>query len=270
MDFILLFSYKYGLILTYKTRGEMKRSLKDLTGFEIEALDGLKGKVKDFLFDEETWIIRYMEADLGNLFKGKRVLVPGIFFKKPDLDQKHFPVGLNIESVENCPSPDDRLTVSREYERKLSEYYGYNWPWTYAAPVGTTAFYPSRPVIIPEKVIDEKEVESTLRSFKEVKGYSLHAVDGRLGHIDDIIVDEDDWQIIYVIADTSNWLPWSKKVMLPINRLKNISYVKREVMVDLHTEVIKDAPDFDADNKIEPVDEQRVIDYYNSKSLVTR
>jgi len=32
----------------------MKRSLKELKNYSIQALDGEKGKVKNFLFDEEA------------------------------------------------------------------------------------------------------------------------------------------------------------------------------------------------------------------------
>ena len=32
----------------------MKRSLKELKGYSLQAIDGDKGKVKNFLFDDET------------------------------------------------------------------------------------------------------------------------------------------------------------------------------------------------------------------------
>ena len=46
----------------------MKRSLKELKGYSLQAIDGEKGKVKNFLFDEDTWTVRYLEVDIGNFF----------------------------------------------------------------------------------------------------------------------------------------------------------------------------------------------------------
>ena len=244
----------------------MKHSLNKLTGFSIEAIDGPKGKVKDFLFDEDTWIVRYMEADYGSLFKDRKVLIPGIFFKRPNLEDKQFPVGLTKENVENCPTMEERMPISMEYEKKLSEHYDYKWPWVYAEPVGTL-YYPSRPLTVPSSVIDEKDLETSLRSFKEVKDYDINAVNGMLGHVDDLIIDDIDWQVVYVVVDTSNWLPLSKRVILPISQLKEISYVRREVSVDLHTDTIKNAPEFDHDHPLREEDEKELHEYY-SRTLV--
>ena len=50
----------------------------------------------------------------------------------------------------------------------------------------------------------ENEIETSLRSFREVKGYRIRARDGKLGQIEDMLVDDDDWQIVYLIIP----LPW--------------------------------------------------------------
>ena len=52
----------------------MKRSLKELTHFKVETRDASKGHVQDILFDEKSWIIRYINTDFGNLFSSKEVL----------------------------------------------------------------------------------------------------------------------------------------------------------------------------------------------------
>jgi hypothetical protein len=47
----------------------MKRSIKELLGYTLQVKDGTKGSVKDFIFDEESWTIRYMKTDLGFVSK---------------------------------------------------------------------------------------------------------------------------------------------------------------------------------------------------------
>ena len=39
----------------------MLRSVKDLEKCTIGATDGLLGKAQDFYFDDESWVVRYLE-----------------------------------------------------------------------------------------------------------------------------------------------------------------------------------------------------------------
>ena len=245
----------------------MKRSLSYLTGYSVEALDGPKGKVKDFLFDEEGWIVRYLEADYGNLFKNRKVLIPKLFLKEPEWDRKHFPVNLTREDIKSCPDLEEKMPVSREYEKLLSKHYNidYYWPYVYPSPAGTPMYFPPRPMRPPKKIVSEKDVDTSLRSFKEVKGYHIRAIDGKLGHIEDLIVDDEDWQIVYMIIDTSNWRPWSKKVLLAVDWLDEISYVDGEVPINLTTDVIRKAPEYNASRPIEMDFEKILYDFYDKR-----
>ncbi len=42
----------------------------------------------------------------------------------------------------------------------------------------------------------------------------IEATDTDIGHVEDFIVDEETWLIRYLIVDTSNWLPGSKRVII--------------------------------------------------------
>ena len=48
----------------------MLRSMKDLEGYAIDAIDGTIGHVKDFYFDDEAWVIRYLVVDTGAWLSG--------------------------------------------------------------------------------------------------------------------------------------------------------------------------------------------------------
>ena len=48
------------------------RSTNEVTGYHIEAADGEIGHVADFIVDDETWAIRYLEVDMRNWWPGKR------------------------------------------------------------------------------------------------------------------------------------------------------------------------------------------------------
>ncbi len=250
----------------------MKHRLKDITGLTIETTDGTKGKIKDFLFDEDKWIVRYIEADFGGFFKDKRILLPINVFIDHLWDSKHISINIAKEDIDKSPSPEDKPTVSREYEKELMKHYGYASYWSpgYIPPTHTGLYYPARPMNVPTKEISEEKIseeklDTKLRSFNEVKGYHILATDGHLGHLEDMIVDDADWQMIYVIIDTSNWLPWSKKVILLINWLDEISFETHEVSINVHTDVIKDAPEFNTDKSVEESFEKALLDYYERK-----
>lgn len=225
-------------------------------------MDGPKGKVRDFLFDEDRWVIRYLETDFGRLFGKKRLLIPKIFMQVPDTYNEKFPVNLVEKDIEACPDLDEEVPVSRAHESELNKHYGMENYWMYdVSAMDSTILYPPRPLKIPPKVPNERSLDTRLRSFDEVKGYRIKAIDGIIGHLDDIIVDDKDWQIIYIIADTSNWLPWSKKVMLPLDFLKDISYVKQQVSIELRKDIIKNAPEYNSSRPLEIQAERTVYEY---------
>lgn len=62
----------------------MLQSVRDLRGYIIHATDGEIGKVDQFLFDDETWTIRYLVVNTGNWLLKKLVLISPIALEKPD------------------------------------------------------------------------------------------------------------------------------------------------------------------------------------------
>ena len=241
----------------------MKRSLNELIGYGIQAKDDTKGSVKDFLFDEDKWIIRYLDANL-ELLSGKKILIPKMFLKEPDWSNHHFPVELSKTDMEKCPGLAENLPVSRKYEQALNKYYKTHdyWSYIYISPIGAPGItYPARPIRVPSKIIDEKKLDTSLRSFLEIKGYHIKAIDGKIGHIDDIIIDDTDWQIVYAVVDTSNWLPWSKKVLIAPHSMDEISYVNQEIKINLTIKTIESAPVFNPSEPINEAYEKKLYDY---------
>ena len=245
----------------------MKRSLRDLTEFAIHTNDGKKGKVKDFLFDENQWAVRYLEADFGNLFSPRKVLIPKVFIKQAIWDDKAFLIDLSTSEIDKCPDIDDHLPVSRKYEQELHKYYETSPYWTHTYLASTAGYFPTRPVNTPSPAVEEDKVSTLLRSFKEVEGYHVQTLDGTMGHVDDILIDDEDWQIIYTVVDTKNWLPWSKKVLIAIAWMDKVSYVKKEVEINLNTKAIESAPEYSPEDLIDLNYEKDVHDFYSS-SLV--
>ena len=45
-------------------------------GYVIEADDGRLGTVSDFLFEDTSWVIRWLVVDTGHWLSGRKVLLP--------------------------------------------------------------------------------------------------------------------------------------------------------------------------------------------------
>lgn len=95
----------------------MLRNLKDLERYTVGATDGDLGRVVDFLFDDERWVVRYLVVEPGGFFDERRVLISPISFRQVDWRLQCFNVALTKDKVRNSPSIDLDKPVSRQYER---------------------------------------------------------------------------------------------------------------------------------------------------------
>lgn len=99
------------------------RSIKEVSGYFIEATDGELGHADDFVFDAETWEIRYVVVDTSNWWFGKKVLVSPQWIERVSYAQMKVHVSLSRVEIQNSPEYDPSLPISREYEARLYDYY---------------------------------------------------------------------------------------------------------------------------------------------------
>ena len=104
----------------------MLRSLNVLKGYHIAAKDGDIGKVHDFYFDDELWIIRYLVVDTGHWLPGRKVLLTLGVLHRPDGQGHPVNVDLTREEIRNSPDIDTDKPVSRQQEIELHRHY--RWP----------------------------------------------------------------------------------------------------------------------------------------------
>jgi hypothetical protein len=75
-------------------------------GFHLHASDGAIGHIDDFLFDEQTWTIRYLVVDTSNWIGGKTVLVSTGIVTRIDPVERQIHVSISRADVETGPSID--------------------------------------------------------------------------------------------------------------------------------------------------------------------
>lgn len=269
----------------------MLRSVNDLKGFEIVALDGKIGNVEEFFFDDERWAVRYIVVNSGNWLSGRQVLISPFSVMHVDREHKKLQVTLTKSQVEKSPDIDTHKPVSRQMELSHSDYYGYPYYWgspflwgageypvlglqrsataTAAAtathtvhPIGTGGSATGRQAAtetIAEMQVIAEDVH--LRSTQEVGNYHIAATDGEIGHVADFIVEDDSWTIRYLAIDTRNWLP-GKKVLVSPQWISLIDWAQGNVYVNLSCEGVKQSPEYDNSKLIAREYEAQLYQHY--------
>jgi hypothetical protein len=224
----------------------------------VRTLDGDIGKVHEFYFGDLGWIIRYLVVDTGTWLPGRRVLLSPAALGQPDWKSRTFPVRLTRGQVEGSPSIDAAKPVSRQMESELHAYYG--WP-LYWSGMGTVAAAPGFAAASKEQKDASEWANPHLRSSREVIGYHIQANDGQIGHVEDLIADDEAWIIRYLVIDTRNWLP-GKEVLVATEWAEDVDWTKRSVHIDLSRDTVKTGPAFDPSAPVNREYEIQLYDFY--------
>jgi hypothetical protein len=80
------------------------RSLAQLIGYNIHALDGDIGHLEDFLVDDETWQIEHAVIDTKNWGSGKHVLVPVTQIKSVNWGGRYIRIDQTRYTIKCSPS----------------------------------------------------------------------------------------------------------------------------------------------------------------------
>jgi sporulation protein YlmC with PRC-barrel domain len=250
----------------------MQRNVKSLSGFAIGATDGEIGEVEDFYFDDETWTIRYLVVKTGGWLSGRKVLLSPLALQQPDWKNGILPVNLNKEQVKNSPDIDTKKTVSRQHEIELYDHY--SWPYYGAAGAG---FYGGMGMggmvdsripledIIAEQRMENEPGDPHLRSTDEIRGYHIHAADGKIGEVDDFIVNDENWMINYLIVDTGNWFS-GKKVILSTEWINQVKWQDRGVYVGIAKDAVRHSPEYDPLSPLQDAYKEKLHNYYGKST----
>jgi sporulation protein YlmC with PRC-barrel domain len=228
----------------------MLRNAKELEHYELRARDGMVGRVSDFFFDEQQWRVRYLAVETGGWLDRRKVLIAPEAVSRAEWDQRLLPVDLSMDQVRNSPTIDLEQAFSRHHESALRQYY--NWP-VYWGVAGFPEMGLPPPVEPAEaaQAAAPAETEGTaalreqhLHRIGAVRGDTVEAADGRVGHVEDFLIDDRSWEIRYLVVDTRNWWP-GKIVAIAAQWVREVGRGEAKVHVDLTCTAIKDSPAYD-------------------------
>ena len=249
-------------------------SLKDLKGYSIQAKDGEIGKVEDFYFDGQDWIVRYLIDKTGFWLFGRQVLISPVSIMEINSDQMMIVVSLTRDQVEKSPSLEQGKPLTRDAEKRLANYY--QWPSYLGGSALAEAGYvqPQTPYPLNFKfdrgiAQDQEQTGPSLHSNGDVLSYSIATNNGDLGYVEDFIVDSKNWAIRYMLIEAKKGLN-GKKILIAPEWIDWISWKKQRVSVSMDREKIQGCPNFDLSLPVQREYEELLYDHYECKKYWDR
>ncbi len=230
-----------------------------LKGYAIQAKDGAIGTVSDILFDDRTWMVRWVVVDTGRWLPGRKVLIHPSSVGRPDAERREISLALTRQLIKESPSILQDQPVSRQMEYGLYDYYRWDPEWA-----GSTLDQRTMdPLVMPSPFFGGSDTRQAadansrmnegdphLRSMAAVRGYHIHASDGAIGHLEDFLLDDGNWLIGYLIVDTKNWW-FGQHVLISPRAVQEISWDDHEMRVGLTRDQVRASPPWDPLHEID-------------------
>jgi hypothetical protein len=98
-------------------------------------------------------------------------------------------------------------------------------------------------------------------SARELFGWSIGAVDGPIGRLEDLYFDDRDWLIGYLMLDTSHWRA-GHRVLIPPRSVRALDPARRVIAVALSREQVAHGVDPDLARPVSRQHELELPSYY--------
>lgn len=188
----------------------MLRSIRQLYGKTLGTSDGDVGHVKDFYFDDQQWVVRYVIAETGTWLLRRLVLISPDAFGNFSPEANSLLVNLTRQQIENSPVIESQKPVSRQHEE---EYYGYG--------SGDPHLRSAR----------------ALSGYDIFNGYQIQTSAGTIGHVTDFIVDDKIWAIHHLVVKIGH-LSSRKETVISPQQIDRISYEESKVFLKVPEQAI--------------------------------
>lgn len=219
-------------------------SVNTMLNADLEVLDGDFGRCKDCLFEEDSWVIRYLAIDTHKWlpFGHKLVISPISVDLTRSVDGRLF-VELTRDQIKNSPPLAEHEPVSRKYEKSLFEYYGYGQYWGGLGLWGAFSRPNALIGVASDSLEEALEDGRHLRSVRELEHYRVKCGEQTVGHVIDFLFNKDTWAVSTLVVETENWPRGQGRRLLPVADITNIDWSSRAVFTSLTASKVVDLPE---------------------------
>lgn len=242
----------------------MLLSSDHLKGYKIEGDDGDIGHVDSFLFEDTTWVVRYLVVDTTKFLFGKKVLIAPHCIKY--LDRNGVRVRMSVDMIRNSPLIDTDKPVSRRMEKELHSFYGWPHYWEASVNLGMAPSPPPYPLKDYDEEYEENGGDPHLRSTEEVIGYGVYDKSEKIGVLNDLIIHTERWDIPFAVVDTEKRIT-RKLVLIITDWIHDIEWEKNRMQLNVPLRVLEKLPVYNPHEPINTVFEEVLYDYYGMPQL---
>ena len=100
-----------------------------------------------------------------------------------------------------------------------------------------------------------------LQSISHLYDDKIGALDGDVGHVEDLYFDDRSWAVRYLVTDTGSWLS-GRKVLISPHAFRGLDRVGKRMVVQLTKKQIEDCPPVEAHKPVSRQYEERYFLHY--------
>ena len=216
--------------------GTMLQSANKLAAIRIVARDGAVGHSCDLFFDDRSWQVRHVIARIGGWLHRRCVAIVPEDIDGVGVPARELRLNLAVADLARRPALVDAEPVTADQSALF-------W-WALAYGSGAIALLPPPANRARERACRDGGADWHLLTPRAIRGFRLLAWDGRVGHVDDLLVDDKTWAVHYLVVELGHgWNP--RKVLVATEWVVSVSRTAARVRAGLRRDRINEAPPFD-------------------------
>lgn len=196
----------------------MPVSIVSLYGSALLCDDQVIGNVRDFLFDDETWVVRYLVVETGAWPCPQRIVISPADLEDVDIGRRQVSTRLTPSEIQANDLACSHPPVSQQEAIRLAGPPAIPLHWANDNPVEVTA-----------------ENDPHLRSTHEITGYVAKADARRVGHIQGFMVSIPEqlgqWRIEAILIRMGH-SPLGKRRAVPTSEVREICWRTRTLLIE--------------------------------------
>lgn len=236
----------------------MLRSASKILGYRLSAKDGDVGRCIDLLIEDQSWSVCHVVVETGAFKTGivktgerrqrRELLVSPQALPKAAWNFRRWLLESTREQLESA-SPlevlDGDETAADEHDVSLAEIelspISEVMPGVVPSP--TLSTNSDAPEALEPPALPDPIREPALRSLKGLLGCQLEAHDGPVGHISDLIVNDDSWSCPYLVVSDSTRAQ-VRQVLVPIDWVNGVDAGRSTVSISFAMDRVQAEPEF--------------------------
>ena len=230
--------------------------LEELSHYKLRTKDEIFRSPQDFLFDDVTWGLRYIQVNDGKF--GDKLLIPRQHIGMPDLEKREIPINLTSSQIKEGPKLEEHAPVSKQHEKEIHNHFDLQLYWASKSGWPFTG--------VPENSFEVRSDNDDhhLRSVKEIQNYKIYSEDEKIGYVSDFLCDDQLCIIRYLKIETGlDYLKIKPIILAPV-WISDISWENKTMTIDISNKLIKKSPTFDKE-KLHPEYEKELHIHYGFK-----